>query len=55
MNNKIVHAVMAFVLFAIPVVQATHAGFLQITIGGLLNAAYLWASQIVNPTAPING
>jgi hypothetical protein len=53
MYNKIVHAVMAVILFAIPVVLSSHSGVLDLTVGGILNAMYLYVSQIAYPTAPV--
>lgn len=53
MNNKIIHWLAAVAFFGIPVLLSSHAGFLQLTIGGVLNAAYLWVSQVVKPTQPI--
>lgn len=52
MTNKIFHAIAAVILFAIPVIFASHNGILDLTIGGLLNAIYLAVSQYVNPTVP---
>lgn len=52
MKNKIIHVVAAFVLFAVPAIVNSHAAFQDITIGSILNAVYLYCSQIVNPTAP---
>lgn len=52
MTNKVFHAVAAIILFAIPVILSSHNGALDLTIGGVLNALYLAASQYVNPTAP---
>lgn len=54
MSNKFVHAVVSVILFSIPVALASHSGLLDVTIGGILNAIYLYLSQKVNPTAPIN-
>lgn len=50
MTNKIIHWIAAFVLFGIPLILATHAPVLDLTVGGVLNAVYLWVSQKVNPT-----
>lgn len=52
MSNKILHATAAVILFAIPVIFASHNGILDLTIGGVLNAIYLAISQYVNPTEP---
>lgn len=51
MIRKIIHAVVALVLFAIPVVLQIKGGWQDITIGGLLNLIYLALSQIYSPTA----
>lgn len=53
MQNKIIHGIAAFVIFAIPVLLSTHAGWTQLTLGGLGNLVYLWASQLLNPTQPV--
>lgn len=39
--KSIGHGIVSAALFAIPLVLASHAQFLDLTIGGLLNAAYL--------------
>lgn len=52
MNNKIFHLAASLVVFAIPLVVGIHAGWLDLTIGGVLNAIYLAASQYLKPTAP---
>lgn len=38
----IFHAIVMALLFAIPVLLAWHPAFLDYTVGGLLNAFYLW-------------
>jgi hypothetical protein len=53
MYNKFIHFIAAIVLFAIPVILGSHAGFLDITIGSILNGIYLYFSQITNPTASV--
>ena len=53
LNNKIIHWVAFIVCMAIPVVLQVHGSWQDITIGAVLNAIYLWASQKLNPTAPI--
>lgn len=52
MFNKIIHAVAAIVLFGIPIVLSSHNGYLDLTVGGILNAVYLAVSQWIKPTAP---
>ena len=53
MSNKIIHAIVAVLVFAIPVVLNSHAPFLDITVSSVLNAFYLYLSQLINPTAPV--
>ena len=53
MKNKIYHAVLAVVLFAIPMILVGNFSWLNLTVGGVLNAIYLYVSQLANPTAPI--
>ena len=51
MYRKIIHAVVALILFAIPVVLQVKGGWQDISIGALLNLIYLTLSQIYSPTA----
>lgn len=53
MTNKIVHWVASIILFGVPVLIASHSPFLDISIGAILNALYLWVSHTVNPTVPV--
>lgn len=53
MQNKFVHAVVAVIIFSIPVLLQVHSGVWDMTIGGVLNAIYLYLSQLIKPTAPI--
>jgi hypothetical protein len=50
MQNKFIHSVVAVLLFAIPVILQSHSGVLDLTVGGLLNAIYLYISQLYKPT-----
>ena len=52
-NNKIIHLVASVVCFAIPLLLQLHSGVENITLGMLLNAIYLFASQQLNPTQPV--
>lgn len=54
MNNKVIHLIASVVLFGIPMILASHSTFLDLTVGGLLNAIYLAVSQIVKPTVPVS-
>ena len=50
MLRKIIHAVIAFVLFLIPLLLNSKAQFLDVSIGAILNLIYLSLSQWVSPT-----
>lgn len=52
--NKIIHWVVAFIVFAVPLILMSHSPYLDISIGAILNGLYLWASHYINPTAPVN-
>lgn len=52
--NKIIHFVASLLFFGVPIVTMTHSPILDLTIGAVLNAVYLWASHVVKPTKPVN-
>lgn len=51
MNNKVIHWCASIVAFAIPMVLASHSAFLDLTIGGLLNAIYLAVAHQLEQSA----
>jgi len=52
--NKIMHLVASVVCFAIPIMLSMHSGVETITVGAILNAVYLYCSQLLNPTQPVS-
>lgn len=48
--NKIIHWTAAILFFGVPIVTMTHSPLLDLTVGAILNAVYLWASHVINPT-----
>lgn len=50
--NKIIHFIASLLFFGIPFMTMTQSPSLDLTIGAILNAIYLWASHLVNPTVP---
>lgn len=52
-KNKIIHLLASVVLFGIPLILASHSPALDVTLGGVLNAIYLFISQKINPTTPV--
>lgn len=48
--NKAIHWLASIILFGIPILLATHSPFLDVSVGAILNAIYLYVSQKVNPT-----
>jgi len=53
MKNKVFHWVAAVIFFGVPFI-VSHSAVDTITVGAILHGLYLWASQYVNPTAPIS-
>lgn len=53
MSNKIIHWIASIILFGVPIILSSHTAYLDVTVGGILNAVYLAISQWAKPTVPL--